>query len=211
MPTIVPGDVLPVPLRARMCFLPCFQIRRRGVMPDAQRTGHTLRPLPARPRAAKALPHDRAPFVRTCPRYGSPRDANGPFVMGRRRGSRRRRSTAARIAETLQVAGSWTAKWPNASGRKLILPPQQVSTPLPNIQAKRRTLLVPGFMCMCEQGSKTGDAGGCPAPCPAPRPTAEVRGGPAAETSVMETSLQCGDTSRSQTSRVLPAVPPLTV
>ena len=35
------------------------------------------------------------------------------------------------------VAGSRTAKWPNASGRKLILPPQQVSTPLPNIQARR--------------------------------------------------------------------------
>ena len=51
---------------------------------------------------------------------------------------------------------------------------------------------------MCEQGSKTGDAGGCPAPCPAPRPTAEVRGGPAAETSVMKTSLQCGDTSQSR-------------
>ena len=31
MPTIVPGDVLPVSIRASMRFLPCFRIRRRGV------------------------------------------------------------------------------------------------------------------------------------------------------------------------------------
>ena len=31
MPTTVPGDVLPVSIRESMCFLPCFQIRRRGV------------------------------------------------------------------------------------------------------------------------------------------------------------------------------------
>ena len=88
MPIFVPGDVLPVPIRASMCFLPCFQIRRRGVMPDAQRTGHTLRPLPARPRAAKAFPHDRAPFARTCPRYGRPRDAAAGGKGARQQGSR---------------------------------------------------------------------------------------------------------------------------